>query len=135
MPDASAPHGRAIRRSWGRPVSLNKILIANRGEIALRIIHTCHRLGIETVLAASDADLDSVPAREARSVIRLGPAPAGRSYLDVDAVVRAAQVAGAGAVHPGYGFLSEDARLARACEQAGLVFIGATEKQLVAMGD
>ena len=90
-----------------------RVLVANRGEIAVRVIRTCARLGIETALAASDADLDSVPARLADRVARIGPAPAGASYLNVDAVVRAALAAGADAAHPGYGFLSENARLAR----------------------
>jgi acetyl-CoA carboxylase biotin carboxylase subunit len=114
---------------------LRRMLVANRGEIAVRILRTCHRLGIETVLAASDADLESVPARLADRVIRLGPAAPSASYLDVDAVIAAATAAGAEAVHPGYGFLSENARLAGACSRAGIVFVGATEAQLAAAGD
>ncbi|MGH3305732.1 MAG: acetyl-CoA carboxylase biotin carboxylase subunit [Streptosporangiaceae bacterium] len=114
---------------------LRRILIANRGEIAVRVLRSCQRLGIEAVLAASDADLDSVPARLADSVIRLGPAAAADSYLSVDAVVAAALAAGADAVHPGYGFLSENPELARACNAAGLVFIGPTADQLTAVGD
>ncbi|SPF00108.1 acetyl-CoA carboxylase biotin carboxylase subunit [Streptomyces sp. MA5143a] len=114
---------------------LRRVLIANRGEIALRIIRTCRRLGIEAVLAASDADLDSVPARLADRVVRLGPAPPSASYLDVDAVLTAARTAGADAIHPGYGFLSENQRLARACTEAGIVFIGPTVEQLAAVGD
>ncbi|PIM66179.1 acetyl-CoA carboxylase biotin carboxylase subunit, partial [Streptomyces sp. JV178] len=114
---------------------LRRVLIANRGEIALRIIRTCRRLGIEAVLAASDADLDSVPARLADRVVRLGPAPPSASYLDVDAVLTAAKTAGADAIHPGYGFLSENQRLARACTEAGIVFIGPTVEQLAAVGD
>ena len=111
---------------------LRRILIANRGEIAVRILRTCRQLGIEGVLAASDADRDSVPARLADSVVRLGPVG---SYLDVAAVVAAALAAGADAVHPGYGFLSENPALARACEEAGIVFIGPTVGQLEAVGD
>ncbi|MEU9456215.1 biotin carboxylase N-terminal domain-containing protein [Streptomyces sp. NPDC048277] len=114
---------------------LRRVLIANRGEIALRILRTCQRLGIEAVLAASDADLDSVPARLADRVVRLGPPPSSASYLDVDAVLAAAEKAGADAVHPGYGFLSENQRLARACAEAGIVFIGPTVEQLAAVGD
>jgi acetyl-CoA carboxylase biotin carboxylase subunit len=112
-----------------------RILIANRGEIAVRILRTCERLGIETVLAASDADMDSVPARLADEVICIGPAAPAKSYLDPQAVVAAAVRCGADAIHPGYGFLSENATLARACRNAGLVFIGATEEQLRSVGD
>ena len=114
---------------------LRRILIANRGEIAVRILRTCRQLGIEAVLGASDADCDSMPARLADSVIRLGPAAAVDSYLSVDAVVAAARAAGADAIHPGYGFLSENPALARACEAAGIVFIGPTGSQLEAVGD
>jgi acetyl-CoA carboxylase, biotin carboxylase subunit len=116
-------------------VILRRILIANRGEIAARIIRTCRQLGIEAVLAASDADLDSVPARLADRVVRLGPAPAAASYLNVDAVVAAARAVNAEALHPGYGFLSENTRLAQACSEAGIVFIGPTADQLAAVGD
>jgi acetyl-CoA carboxylase biotin carboxylase subunit len=116
-------------------MNLRRILIANRGEIAVRILRTCQRLGIEGVLAASDADLRSVPARLADRVIRLGPATPSASYLNVDAVLAAAQAVGAEAIHPGYGFLSENRRLARACADAGIVFIGPDEAQLAAVGD
>jgi acetyl-CoA carboxylase, biotin carboxylase subunit len=114
---------------------IHRLLIANRGEIAARVIRTCRRLGIESVLAASDADLDSLPARLADRVVRLGPAPAARSYLDPAAVVRAALAAGADAVHPGYGFLSENPALAVACAEAGLVFVGPSIDSLHAVGD
>jgi acetyl-CoA carboxylase, biotin carboxylase subunit len=116
-------------------VIIRRILIPNRGEIAARIIRTCRRLGVEAVLGASEADLASVPARLADRVVRLGPPPAAASYLNVDAVVAAARAVGADAVHPGYGFLSENARLADACERAGIVFIGPTSEQLSAVGD
>jgi len=116
-------------------VILRRVLIANRGEIAVRILRTCRRLGIETVFAASDADCDSVPARLADAVIRLGPASPAESYLNVDAVVSAAIAAGADAIHPGYGFLSENPQLAAACGAHGLVFIGPTAAQLEAVGD
>jgi acetyl-CoA carboxylase biotin carboxylase subunit len=114
---------------------IRRILIANRGEIAVRILRTCRRLGIEAVLAASDADLDSVPARLADAVVRLGAAPPAASYLNVDAVIAAARSAGADAIHPGYGFLSENPKLAAACDAARLVFIGPTASQLAAVGD
>ena len=112
-----------------------RVLVANRGEIAVRVIRTCRRLGIETVLTVSDADAASLPARLADKVIRIGPAPAADSYLNVEAVVGAALAAGVDAVHPGYGFLSENARLARACAAAGIVFIGPTPETLEAAGD
>ncbi|MGY1807981.1 acetyl/propionyl/methylcrotonyl-CoA carboxylase subunit alpha [Blastococcus sp. SYSU D00669] len=114
---------------------IHRLLIANRGEIAARIVRTCTRLGIESVLAASDADLDALPARLADRVVRLGPAPAAQSYLDPAAVVRAAVAVGADAVHPGYGFLSENPALALACEEAGLLFVGPTVASLHAVGD
>jgi len=116
-------------------VKFHRILIANRGEIAVRVLRTAARLGIETVLAASEADLDSVPARMADKVVCIGPPAAARSYLNVGAVIAAAEAAKVDAIHPGYGFLSENAALAQACADAGIVFIGATPDQLRAAGD
>jgi acetyl-CoA carboxylase biotin carboxylase subunit len=112
-----------------------RVLVANRGEIAARVIRTCRRLGIETVLTVSDADAGSRPARLADKTVRIGPPPAAASYLDVHAVVGAALAAGADAIHPGYGFLSENARLARASADAGVVFIGPAAETLAAAGD
>jgi acetyl-CoA carboxylase biotin carboxylase subunit len=114
---------------------LRRLLVANRGEIAVRVLRTCQRLGIETVLAASEADLGSVPARMADRTVRIGPAAPAASYLDVDAVVGAAVATGADAIHPGYGFLAENRRLAEACAAAGVVFVGPTVAQLDAAGD
>jgi acetyl-CoA carboxylase, biotin carboxylase subunit len=114
---------------------IRRLLIANRGEIAARVIRTCARLGIESVLAASDADLDALPARLADRVVRLGPAPASQSYLDWDTLARAAKAVGADAVHPGYGFLSENPALARACRDSKIVFVGPTPETLEAVGD
>jgi acetyl-CoA carboxylase, biotin carboxylase subunit len=114
---------------------VRRILVANRGEIAVRVLVTCQRLGIETVLAASEADLDSVPARLADRTICLGPPPPTASYLSIGAVVAAAASAGCDAIHPGYGFLSENPGLARACAAAGLVFIGPPAAQLELAGD
>ena len=114
---------------------LRRILIANRGEIALRILRTCQRLGIETALAASEADLDSVAAREADRTICIGPAEPAASYLNAEAIVAAAIACKAQAIHPGYGFLSENAQLAAACGRAGLVFIGPSVEHLETVGD
>jgi acetyl-CoA carboxylase, biotin carboxylase subunit len=114
---------------------IRRMLIANRGEIAVRVIRTCRRLGIETVLAASEADADSVPARLADRTISLGPGSLADTYLSVAAVVGAAVAAGADAIHPGYGFLAENPRLARACEAAGIIFVGPGAEVLEAAGD
>jgi acetyl-CoA carboxylase biotin carboxylase subunit len=113
----------------------NRVLIANRGEIALRVINSARALGIQTVLVVSEADRDSLPARQADRAVCVGPARSTDSYLNIDAVVQAALGTGADAVHPGYGFLSERAAFARRCEEAGLVFIGPTPGQLDAIGD
>jgi acetyl-CoA carboxylase, biotin carboxylase subunit len=115
--------------------TLRRILIANRGEIALRIIKTCRALGIETVLAASEADRDSLPARWADRTVCIGPARSSESYLNVEAIVHTALGVQAQAIHPGYGFLSERPALARLCEQHGVIFIGPTAAQIEAVGD
>ena len=114
---------------------IRRILIANRGEIALRVLRTCQRLGIETVLAASEADLDSLPAKLADGTLCIGPAPSSASYLKPETIVQAALGSGADAIHPGYGFLSERAALARLCEDEGVIFIGPTSAQIEAVGD
>jgi acetyl-CoA carboxylase, biotin carboxylase subunit len=116
-------------------MAIRRILIANRGEIAARIIRTCRALDIETVLAVSSADRDSEPARQADRVVCVGPARSADSYLNAPAMVHAAVAAGADAIHPGYGFLSERAVLPRLCAAAGIVFIGPTVDQLAAIGD
>ncbi|MFE8153911.1 acetyl-CoA carboxylase biotin carboxylase subunit [Brenneria goodwinii] len=114
---------------------IKKLLIANRGEIAVRIIHAAKSLGIPTVAACSDADADALPARLADEVYILGPARADQSYLNVDALLQGARLCGADAIHPGYGFLSENADFAQAVEQAGLRFIGPTPQTIRMMGD
>ncbi len=116
-------------------MTIRRILIANRGEIAARVVRSCQRLGIETVLAASEADLDSLAARMADHTICIGPAKSSESYLSVTSVVAAAVASKADAIHPGYGFLSENKELAKACATAGIIFIGPTEAQLDAVGD
>lgn len=112
-----------------------KILIANRGEIACRVIATCQRLGIATVAVYSDADRNARHVRLADEAIAIGPAPARESYLRGDAILAAAHRTGAQAIHPGYGFLSENAGFAQACAEAGIVFIGPSAAAIRAMGD
>lgn len=114
---------------------LRRILVANRGEIALRIVRAAKALGIESVLAASAADRDSMAAREANRVVVIGPAPARASYLDARLIVHAAKSTGCDGLHPGYGFLSERASLAELCAQEGIVFVGPSAESIHAVGD
>ncbi len=112
-----------------------RVLVANRGEIALRIIRACRELGIETVQIYSDADRDSLPVRLADRTICVGPAPSSRSYLNAQFIVSAALTQGADAIHPGYGFLSENAAFAELCERSGVTFIGPSAHAILTMGD
>ncbi len=114
---------------------IRRVLVANRGEIAVRIVGACRGLGVETVLAASQVDLDSLAARLADRVVCIGPAHATQSYLNIGAVMQAALATGCDAIHPGYGFLSENPRLAQACEKHGVIFLGPTAAQIAAVGD
>lgn len=115
-----------------RPIT--RVLIANRGEIARRIQRTCREMGIETVAVFSDADAEMPFVREADRAIRIGPAPSRESYLKVEAILDAAKRTGADAIHPGYGFLAENADFARAVKDAGLIFVGPTPEAIDAMG-
>ncbi len=112
-----------------------KVLIANRGEIALRIIRACRELGIKTVAVYSEADRESLHVRFADEDVCIGPAPAAESYLNVPRIISAAEVTGAEAIHPGYGFLAENAEFSEICGRSDIVFIGPTPEQIRAMGD
>ncbi|MCB0483110.1 MAG: acetyl-CoA carboxylase biotin carboxylase subunit [Flavobacteriales bacterium] len=113
----------------------NKILIANRGEIALRVIRTCREMGIKTVAVYSTADKDSLPVRFADEAVCIGPGPSAESYLRIPNIIAAAEITNADAIHPGYGFLSENSKFSRICQEHGIKFIGATPDQIDAMGD
>src|SRR5688572_20937079 len=112
-----------------------KILIANRGEIALRVIRACRELGIQTVAVYSEADRESLHVRFADDDVCIGPAPARDSYLKIPRIIAAAEIAGADAIHPGYGFLAENAEFAETCAASNIAFIGPTAEQIRVMGD
>src|SRR6266702_2620640 len=111
-----------------------KVLIANRGEIAVRIIATCREMGIQTVAVYSDVDCNALHVQEADEAYYIGTAPATQSYLRIDTIISVARQSGAEAIHPGYGFLSENAAFVEACEQAGIVFIGPPAPAMRLMG-
>lgn len=112
-----------------------KILIANRGEIALRIIRACREMNIETVAVFSEADRDALHVREADQAVCIGPNPSAKSYLNIPNILSAAELTGVDAIHPGYGFLSENARFAEICESSGITFIGPSPLAIETMGD
>lgn len=114
---------------------LNKVLIANRGEIALRILRACRDLGVPAVVAYSEADRDSLPVQLADEAVCIGPGPAAQSYLRRPAIVTAAQLTGCDAIHPGYGFLAENAYMAEMCEELGITFVGPRAETIARMGD
>ena len=111
-----------------------KVLIANRGEIARRIIRTCNRLGIETVAVYSEADAESLHVSEATEAVCIGPAQAKKSYLNMEKVIQAAKETNADAIHPGYGFLSENPEFVKRCEEENIVFIGPSAETIRLMG-
>jgi acetyl-CoA carboxylase biotin carboxylase subunit len=112
-----------------------KILIANRGEIALRVIRTCKEMGIKTVAVYSTADKDSLPVRFADEAVCIGPPVSSKSYLSIPNIIAAAEITNADAIHPGYGFLSENEKFSKVCQEHGIKFIGATPEQIAGMGD
>src|SRR5580692_5669698 len=112
-----------------------KVLIANRGEIALRVIRACKEMGIATVAIHSTADSDAMHVRLADESVCVGPAPAAQSYLNIPAIVAACEITGAEAIHPGYGFLSENAKFAEIVGEHGITFIGPTPEHIRMMGD
>ena len=112
-----------------------KVLIANRGEIALRVIRACRELGLETVAVYSEADRESLHVRFADDDVCIGPPPARDSYLNIPRLIAAAEITGADAIHPGYGFLAENAEFAEICAASKITFIGPTADQIRTMGD
>jgi len=112
-----------------------KILIANRGEIAMRVIRTCKEMGIKTVAVYSTADKESLPVRFADEAVCIGPAISAKSYLSIPNIIAAAEITNADAIHPGYGFLSENEKFSRVCQEHGIKFIGALPEQIASMGD
>src|ERR1035438_3407670 len=128
---ASVRAGRSSRR----PAMFQKILVANRGEIALRVICACKELGISTVAVYSEADRNSLHVRFADEAVCIGPARSSESYLNIPQVISAAEITNVDAIHPGYGFLSENANFAKVCEASEITFIGPTAEVIEMMGE
>ncbi len=146
LPQQGRPQGKTLEREpWEdlyttQPIdpsekTFSRILIANRGEIACRVIRTCRRMGISTVAVHSSADASSLFVKMADEAVAIGPPPAAQSYLDMDKILRAVEATGAEAVHPGYGFLSENTLFVAELEKAGVTFIGPNSKAIEGMGD
>src|SRR6185312_15655454 len=134
MPGYLLPGLRCPTKEVRYYTMFKKIVIANRGEIAVRIMATCREMGVRTVAIYSDADHHAHHVRQADESYYIGPAPASQSYLHIDAIIDAAKQSGAEAIHPGYGFLSENANFVEACEHAGIVFIGPPASAMRLMG-
>src|SRR6201989_3373449 len=140
LPASSRPSSSRMRSPWNTEKPslasgpFRKILIANRGEIALRIICACKDLGIPTVAVYSEADRYSLPVRFANQAICIGPARSARSYLDIPSILSAAEISNVDAIHPGYGFLSENSGFAEVCQVSGIKFIGPKPDVIAAMG-
>jgi acetyl-CoA carboxylase biotin carboxylase subunit len=140
-------HSRSVRRrsfpgsinrvqlNFLQPTMFKRVLVANRGEIALRIIRACRELGVESVAVYSEADIDSMHVQLADDSVCIGPGPSKESYLKPDRIIAAAEITGADAIHPGYGFLSENARFAEICESCNVTFIGPSAEVIRTMGD
>src|SRR4030042_5171627 len=111
-------------------ISIKKVLVANRGEIAIRVMRTCKELGIRTIAIYSDADRTSLHLRYADEAFLVGPAPSVDSYLVIKKIIDAAKKCGADAIHPGYGFLSENSDFVEACDRAGIIFIGPPKESM-----
>lgn len=114
---------------------IKKILIANRGEIAVRIIRACREMGIETVAVYSEADAEALHTKLADEAVCIGPAPSSQSYLSMENIISATVVSGADAIHPGFGFLSENSKFAELCEQCGITFIGPPANVIAKLGN